>query len=82
MQLTTHNSQLTPRKLGLAILLALGSALSQASLAADSLTGLSDLAGSFFLSEASSVSADGAVVGVSSSGSGTEAFRWTQAGGM
>ena len=36
----THNSQLTPRKLGLAILLALGSALSQASLAADSLTGL------------------------------------------
>jgi probable HAF family extracellular repeat protein len=47
------------------------------------MTGLGDLPGSFFSSRAYSLSADGSVVvGESESGSGTEAFRWTQAEGM
>ncbi len=45
--------------------------------------GLGDVAGGAFLSLAFGVSADGSVViGSGNSASGTEAFRWTQAGGM
>ena len=45
--------------------------------------GLGHLAGGFFSSNAFAVSADGSVVvGVSPSSSGTEAFRWTESGGM
>jgi probable HAF family extracellular repeat protein len=45
--------------------------------------GLGDLSGGAFSSSASGVSADGSVVvGVSSSAPGTQAFRWTQSGGM
>ncbi|WP_395094048.1 hypothetical protein [Armatimonas sp.] len=53
-----------------------------------SFTGLGDLAGGslgswLFFSSANGVSSDGSVVvGESYSASGTEAFRWTQAGGM
>ena len=47
------------------------------------MTGLGDLAGGAFFSEAYDVSNDGStVVGTSGSASGTEAFRWTQSGGM
>jgi probable HAF family extracellular repeat protein len=47
------------------------------------MVGLGDLPGGEFRSFADGVSADGAVVvGFSSSTSGFEAFRWTQAGGM
>jgi probable HAF family extracellular repeat protein len=46
-------------------------------------TGLGDLRGGGFSSEANGVSADGSVVvGVGRSTKGIEAFRWTQAGGM
>ena len=45
--------------------------------------GLGDLPGGNFNSEARGVSADGSVVvGIGCSASGTEAFRWTQGGGM
>ncbi len=45
--------------------------------------GLGDLSGGNFSSEALGLSADGAVVvGGSESANGTEAFRWTAAGGM
>ncbi len=45
--------------------------------------GLGDLAGGIFSSHAVGVNTDGTViVGYSTSASGTEAFRWTQAGGM
>jgi probable HAF family extracellular repeat protein len=45
--------------------------------------GLGDLPGGDFYSEAYAVNADGSVVvGTSDSASGTEAFRWTEAGGM
>jgi probable HAF family extracellular repeat protein len=45
--------------------------------------GLGDLPGRGFNSEANGVSADGSVVvGVGRSANGTEAFHWTQAGGM
>ncbi len=48
-----------------------------------SFQGLGDLPGGGFFSQAFGVSADGSVVvGVGTSPSGTEAFRWTQAGGM
>ncbi len=48
-----------------------------------SFEGLGDLPGGSVNSQARAVSADGlVVVGWSSSGSGQEAFRWTQAGGM
>lgn len=51
--------------------------------AADTFSGLGDLAGGGFSSTALGVSGDGSVVvGYSESTSGTEAFRWTQAGGM
>jgi probable HAF family extracellular repeat protein len=51
--------------------------------AAGEITGLGDLPGGDFYSEAHAVNADGSVVvGVSRSAKGTEAFRWTQAGGM
>jgi probable HAF family extracellular repeat protein len=47
------------------------------------MVGLGDLPGGFFRSQASGVSADGAVVvGGSVSALGSEAFRWTPAGGM
>jgi probable HAF family extracellular repeat protein len=47
------------------------------------MVGLGDLPGGAFGSGANAVSADGSVVvGVATSASGTEAFRWTQAGGM
>ena len=46
-------------------------------------TAVGDLSGGVFSSVAYGVSADGAVVvGKSDSSSGTEAFRWTQPGGM
>jgi probable HAF family extracellular repeat protein len=46
-------------------------------------TGLGDLRGGGFSSEANGVSADGSVVvGVGRSAKGIEAFRWTQAGGI
>ena len=46
-------------------------------------TGLGDLPGGFASSMACGVSADGAaVVGGGNSAAGTEAFRWTRAGGM
>jgi probable HAF family extracellular repeat protein len=52
-------------------------------IAAPSFQGLGDLPGGGVTSGASGVSADGSVVvGSSASASGTEAFRWTQAGGM
>ena len=45
----------------------------------ESIDGLGDLTGGTFLSQAYGVSSDGnVVVGVSYSGSGFEAFRWTQ----
>ncbi|MCL5281834.1 MAG: hypothetical protein M1376_18205 [Planctomycetes bacterium] len=45
--------------------------------------GLGDLPGGYFDSYAAGISADGSVVvGSSSSAAGSEAFRWTQAGGM
>ena len=48
-----------------------------------SFQGLGDLPGNIFFSEAHGVSADGAfVVGMGRSASGSEAFRWTAAGGM
>ena len=51
--------------------------------AGSSFTGLSDLAGGSFESYANGVSADGSVaVGLGSSTSGNEAFRWTDGGGM
>ena len=47
------------------------------------MVGLGDLAGGGFISDASATNSDGSVVvGFSSSANGTEAFRWTQAGGM
>ena len=47
------------------------------------MVGLGDLSNGSFSSEARGVSADGSVaVGIGSSTSGTEAFRWTEAGGM
>jgi probable HAF family extracellular repeat protein len=50
---------------------------------AASFTGLGDLAGGAFASSALDISGDGStVVGYSSNGLSTEAFRWTQAGGM
>ncbi len=51
--------------------------------AAPLFTGLGDLTGGSFWSEAFGVSADGAVVvGQGKSASGTEAFRWTESSGM
>ena len=51
--------------------------------AGSSFTGLGDLAGGSFYSYAYGVSADGSVaVGRSISASGSEAFRWTDGGGM
>jgi len=48
-----------------------------------SFTGLGDLAGGSFSSEATAISADGStVVGQGTSASAVQAFRWTQAGGM
>lgn len=48
-----------------------------------SFTPLGDLMGSTFSSSAHAVSADGSViVGSGTSASGTEAFKWTSAGGM
>ena len=45
--------------------------------------GLGDLSGGIFHSESRAVSADGSViVGFGSSGSGTEAFRFTSGSGM
>ncbi|WP_287722282.1 hypothetical protein [Microcystis sp. M055S1] len=50
---------------------------------AASFQGLGDLPGGSFSSDATGVSADGSVVvGQSTSASGNEAFRWTQATGM
>ncbi len=47
------------------------------------MVGLGDLAGGIFLSRAYAASNDGSVVvGFGTSGSGYEAFRWTEAGGM
>jgi probable HAF family extracellular repeat protein len=66
---------------GLALAVALAAA---APAAADPFfLGLGDLPGGLFWSSAHGVSADGSVVvGGSSSASGLEAFRWTEAGGM
>ena len=51
--------------------------------AAPLFTGLGDLPGGSFYSQAKGVSADGAVVvGYSEHASSTEAFRWTSADGM
>jgi len=51
--------------------------------AADTLTGLGDLAGGSFSSNPYNVNSDGSVVvGESLSVNGNEAFRWTQASGM
>jgi probable HAF family extracellular repeat protein len=48
-----------------------------------SFQGLGDVSGGAFFSQAAGVSADGnVVVGSSTAGTGTEAFRWTSAGGM
>jgi probable HAF family extracellular repeat protein len=48
-----------------------------------SFTGLGDLPGGTVSSEANAVSSDGkVVVGVSESANGSEAFRWTKAGGI
>jgi probable HAF family extracellular repeat protein len=66
------------------ILLALLSAIpliSPAAYAADTFSGLGELAGGTFYSEANAISSDGSVV-VGYSGITFQAFRWTQAGGM
>ncbi len=53
------------------------------SASAASFTGLGDLPGGIFLSDAAGVSGDGSVVvGLSASASGGEAFRWTSGDGM
>ena len=68
------------RFLSLSVLLSLAALPAHAQF---SFTGLGDLAGGSFSSQASGVSSDGSVVvGRGESASGTEAFRWTQAGGM
>ena len=84
---TNTPNQLSP--ITRALRLALGgslfglAALSLPAQAADTFTGLGDLAGGSFDSQATGVSADGAVVvGYGNSASGNEAFRWTQALGM
>ncbi len=81
-----QNLIFVPRKLNLALALALGfttlATLAPSAHAADILTGGFLTGGSYF-SQAFGVSADGTVVvGVSDSANGLEAFRWTQAGGM
>ena len=81
-----QNLTFVPRKLNLALALALGfttlATLAPSAHAADSFAGLGDLVGGNF-SQAFGVSADGTVVvGYSYSANGPEAFRWTQAGGM
>ena len=63
--------------LGFVLFISMGSAMAQ------SFTAMGDLAGGAFDSKALGVSSTGSVVvGVSTSASGTEAFRWTSAGGM
>ena len=65
---------------GLTILLSL--CISLTASAEARFMGLGDLAGGVFLSEALAISADGSVVvGLGSSASGLEAFRWTSGGG-
>ena len=72
----------TKYALVIACIYALGLAANQFAVAV-SFTGLGNLAGGIFLSNAQDVSSDGSVVvGSSSSASSTEAFRWTQSGGM
>lgn len=65
-------------------LLVLGSvAIARPAHAQYSFSGLGDLLGGSFSSRANAVSADGSViVGASNSSGGSEAFRWTQSGGM
>ncbi|MBM3392142.1 MAG: hypothetical protein FJY34_09255, partial [Betaproteobacteria bacterium] len=73
----------SPRLRPLVLALAAALPLLSASVQAQSFTPLGDLAGGNFESIAYGTSADGSVVvGRGESASGTEAFRWTQAGGM
>jgi probable HAF family extracellular repeat protein len=65
------------------IALSFGLSMMAVAASAQSFTGLGDLPGSIFNSQALGVSADGSViVGLSVSSNGTEAFRWTSGGGM
>jgi probable HAF family extracellular repeat protein len=71
------------RRLAVALAFAFAPLAGGVAHAQSAFTPLDDLAGGGFLSVAHSVSGDGSVVvGEGESASGTEAFRWTQAGGM
>lgn len=85
MRVTGRNRLHQPRRHMIILRAMTAASVCMASIAVEaaSFTGLGDLPGGFFSSQASNVSGDGSViVGVGSTASGASAFYWTESGGM